>query len=170
LTFVGDHINVHPAADDGGGKAKYVGRKSGGMDCPQCGGPLATYALGGREASVCEDCGYVGIAAEHRGEARTVESWDDALRRFYHAHDTDAEPGVELQPPLSRPSTGVSDESWDEALRRFYARTGATDGDGSGKDASTDGDGEADAKTESDDDTAATDDTDGVEADAGGGQ
>jgi hypothetical protein len=128
------------------------------MDCPQCDGPLATYALSGREASVCEDCGYVGIAAEHRGEARTVESWDDALRRFYHAHDADAEPGVELQPPLSRPSTGSSGESWDEALRRFYARTGATE------------DAEGETSDDSDDDTAHSDDTTGVEADAGGGQ
>jgi len=154
--FPGRHINVQPAASDGGRKAKYVGREFGDMDCPQCGGPLATYALSGREASVCEDCGYVGIAAEHRGEARTVESWDDALRRFYHAHDTDAEPGVELQPPLSRPSTGSSGESWDEALRRFYARTGVTE------DAEKAGD-------DSDDDTADPDDA-GVEADAGGGQ
>jgi len=128
------------------------------MDCPQCGGSLATYALSEREASVCEDCGYVGIAAEHRGEARTVESWDDALRRFYHAHDTDAEPGVELQPPLSRPSTESSGESWDEALGRFYARTGETDGDG-----------EDETRDDPDDGTADSDDT-GVEADAGGGQ
>ena len=133
------------------------------MDCPQCGGPLATYALGGREASVCEDCGYVGIAAEHRGEARTVESWDDALRRFYHAHDTDAEPGVELRPPLSRPSTGSSGESWDDALRRFYARTGATSEDAADEDV------ENGTGDESDDDTANADDA-GVEADAGSGQ
>jgi hypothetical protein len=119
------------------------------MDCPQCGGELATYALGGREASVCEDCGHVGIAAEHRGGPRSVESWDDALRRFYHAHDSDAEPGVQLRPPLSRPAAG-SDESWDDALRRFYARTEATDEpDGSDRD---------------------TDEPDGVEADAGGGR
>ncbi|AXG05862.1 hypothetical protein DU500_05090 [Haloplanus rubicundus] len=130
------------------------------MDCPQCGGPLATYALSGREASVCEDCGYVGIAAEHRGEARTVESWDDALRRFYHAHDTDAEPGVELQPPLSRPSSGASSESWDDALRRFYARTGED---------AADEDAEEEARDDADDDTAHSEDT-GVEADAGGGQ
>jgi hypothetical protein len=141
------------------------------MDCPQCGGPLATYALSDREASVCEDCGYVGIAAEHRGEARTIESWDDALRRFYHAHDADAEPGVELRPPLSRPSTGSSDESWDEALRRFYARTGETGASaGDGTDGAVgDETGTADAEAEANDD-AAGDDTDGVEADAGGGQ
>ncbi|WP_049935016.1 hypothetical protein [Haloplanus natans] len=124
------------------------------MDCPQCEGTLATYALGGREASVCEDCGYVGIAAEHRGDPRSVESWDDALRRFYRAHGGDGAPSVELEPPLSRPARSAN-ESWDDALRRFYARQGAP---------------LPDAVDESDDesDDGTVDDGDGVEADAGG--
>jgi hypothetical protein len=120
------------------------------MDCPQCGGTLATYALDGREASVCEDCGYVGIAAEHRGAPRSVESWDDALRRFYRAHGSDGAPSVDLKPPLSRP-TRSSSESWEDALGRFYARQGATDESG------------ADADPERNEDG-----TDGVEADTGG--
>lgn len=123
-------------------------RKPGGMTCPQCGGRLATYALGGEEASVCEDCGYVGIAAEHRGDPRTVESWDDALRRFYRAHGSEGAPSVELRPPLSRPSSETG-ESWDDALRRFYARTGDEDGNDPRRDADaspSDGvDGERDA-------------------------
>ena len=53
------------------------------MSCPQCGGSLRTYALGGHEATVCEDCGYVDIPADHRSEAALPESWDEALRRFY---------------------------------------------------------------------------------------
>jgi len=115
------------------------------MDCPQCGGSLATYALRGREASVCEDCGYVGIAAEHRGDPRSVESWDDALRRFYRAHGSDGAPSVELKPPLSRPSSGPTGESWDDALRRFYARRGGG--------TSADGDDDApDVEAEADDD------------------
>ncbi|WP_435067484.1 hypothetical protein [Haloplanus sp. C73] len=97
------------------------------MDCPQCGGTLDTYALSDSEASVCEDCGYVGIAAEHRGDPRSVESWDDALRRFYRAHGRDGAPSVDLHPPLSRPAAEPT-ESWDDALRRFYARQ---DGDSS---------------------------------------
>ena len=128
------------------------------MDCPQCGGTLATYALGGREASVCEDCGYVGIAAEHRGDPRSVESWDDALRRFYRARGSDGAPSVELEPPLSRPARSAN-ESWDDALRRFYARQGAESVD-DGEEAPTDDD-------ESEDRTDGIDD-DGVEADAGG--
>jgi DNA-directed RNA polymerase subunit M/transcription elongation factor TFIIS len=97
------------------------------MDCPQCGGTLATYALSGREASVCENCGYVGIDAEHRGTPRRIESWNDALRRFY---GSDEDPSLELRPPLSRPSgNDASDESWNDALRRFYnRRTDDTDG------------------------------------------
>jgi len=164
------------------------------MDCPQCGGTLATYALGGREASVCEDCGYVGIAAEHRGAPRSVESWDDALRRFYRAHGSDGAPSVDLNPPLSRPSDS-STESWDDALRRFYARqtgevdeaavNGATDGatapsaGGPVEDADDEADEDAgaanseadeDANGAVDEDEAADDqnDADGVEADAGG--
>jgi hypothetical protein len=154
------------------------------MSCPQCGGPLATYALSDREASVCEDCGYVGIAAEHRGDPRTVESWDDALRRFYRAHGSDGAPSVDLQPPLSRPAAGSAGdgESWDDALRRFHARraSGATAGDDSDAEsnepeADTTGDGEDvdDIEDANDDDASPTEtataegDEDGVEADAG---
>lgn len=130
------------------------------MDCPQCGGTLATYALGGREASVCEDCGYVGIAAEHRGDPRSVESWDDALRRFYRAHGSDGAPSVELEPPLSRPARSTN-ESWDDALRRFYARQGAESVDDEPNEGvATDDDGSEDRTDGIDDD--------GVEADAGG--
>jgi hypothetical protein len=56
------------------------------MDCPECGGALAAYVLEGREAAVCERCGWVGIEAEHRGEPRPAESWGDALDRFYDRH------------------------------------------------------------------------------------
>jgi DNA-directed RNA polymerase subunit M/transcription elongation factor TFIIS len=143
------------------------------MDCPQCGGTLATYALSGREASVCEDCGYVGIAAEHRGEARRVESWDDALRRFYRAHDSDADPSVEVRPPLSRPSAGADGESWEDALRRFHARR-ANEAD-SEMDVDTDPGTDADVETETDAETGGDDDPsttvaeDGDESEGAGG-
>ena len=143
-----------------GGKAKYVGRKFRSMDCPQCGGTLATYALRGREASVCEDCGYVGIAAEHRGDPRSVESWDDALRRFYRAHGSDGAPSVELEPPLSRPARSTN-ESWDDALRRFYARQGAESVDDEPNEGVATDDDESEDRTDGIDD-------DGVEADASG--
>lgn len=51
------------------------------MDCPRCGAVLSAYRLSEREASVCEACGYVGVATEHGGEPREVESWDAAIRR-----------------------------------------------------------------------------------------
>jgi len=132
------------------------------MDCPQCGGTLDTYALSDSEASVCEDCGYVGIAAEHRGDPRAVESWDDALRRFYRAHGRDSAPSVDLHPPLSRPTNEPS-ESWDDALRRFYARQ--ADGDASEKSGDTD-EAADDTGTEETDDEAASDDSVETEADA----
>jgi hypothetical protein len=96
------------------------------MACPQCGGALQTYSLGGREASVCEDCGYVGIAADHKGDPVVVESWDDALRRFYAEHGEDADPRVELT--RSDVAEQRRDgESWEEALERFYAEHGANE-------------------------------------------
>lgn len=52
------------------------------MDCPECGGRLVDYRLGDRDAVACEDCGYVGIDAEHRGRSAPRESWDDAIERF----------------------------------------------------------------------------------------
>ena len=52
------------------------------MDCPRCGGPLSGYALGESRAVVCEDCGYAGIPADHRGGYGDSESWSEALRRF----------------------------------------------------------------------------------------
>jgi DNA-directed RNA polymerase subunit M/transcription elongation factor TFIIS len=93
------------------------------MDCPECGSPLATYRLDGREAPACEQCGYVGIDAEHRGARTRVESWSDALRRFYGTADGDAEDEVTV--PIrsverGRESRQARAETWADALRRFY--------------------------------------------------
>ena len=52
------------------------------MACPRCDGTLETYSLGGREAVICRNCGYVGIEADHRPEATEVETWSEALTRF----------------------------------------------------------------------------------------
>ncbi|MFP4218928.1 MAG: hypothetical protein ACLFR6_08880 [Salinarchaeum sp.] len=43
---------------------------------------MSTYVLGDAEAVVCESCGYVGVVADHSGEPREVESWEEALKRF----------------------------------------------------------------------------------------
>lgn len=51
------------------------------MECPRCAATLVQYSLDGREAVVCESCGFIGVPVEHRGEYREVESWDDAVSR-----------------------------------------------------------------------------------------
>lgn len=70
------------------------------MDCPECGGPLTDYVLGGREASACERCGWVGIEADHSGTAWIEESWNEALGRFYERHVETARRRADL-PPVS---------------------------------------------------------------------
>ncbi|AUV83356.1 hypothetical protein C2R22_18315 [Salinigranum rubrum] len=111
------------------------------MDCPECGAPLATYRLGDREAPVCERCGHVGIEAEHRGARARVESWSEALRRFYGTETTDED----LTVPVRAADWGDSTprrrvETWTEALERFY-------GGGDGAEANG-GTGETDAERE----------------------
>lgn len=56
-------------------------------DCPRCGGELTAFALSDVEAFTCEACGYVGVEADHSGEPRPAESWEDALRRFHDEED-----------------------------------------------------------------------------------
>ncbi len=51
-------------------------------DCPRCGSPLTVLALAGAEAVACDDCGFADVEADHSGEPRVVESWEEALRRF----------------------------------------------------------------------------------------
>lgn len=51
-------------------------------ECPRCGSPLTTLALAGVEAVACDDCGFADVEADHSGEPRIVESWEEALKRF----------------------------------------------------------------------------------------
>ncbi|MFB6168331.1 MAG: hypothetical protein ABEJ43_05735 [Haloferacaceae archaeon] len=89
------------------------------MDCPQCGGQLVDYRLGDRAAVGCEDCGYVGIDAEHRGRSTERESWDDALERFYRrrgppsADDerSDGEDTASADDALDAAAPGADDET-----------------------------------------------------------
>jgi DNA-directed RNA polymerase subunit M/transcription elongation factor TFIIS len=93
------------------------------MDCPECGSPLVTYRLEGREAPTCEQCGYVGIEAEHRGARARAESWSDALRRFYGTADDEDDDGVTVpirSAERGRESRQARAETWAEAFRRFY--------------------------------------------------
>lgn len=52
------------------------------MDCPRCESTLDRYALFGKEAVHCEDCGYLGVTVDHESEPREIESWDAAFERF----------------------------------------------------------------------------------------
>lgn len=56
-------------------------------DCPRCGSPLSTFSLSGATAVACDDCGFVGVEADHSGEPRFIESWEDAFERFEEKHD-----------------------------------------------------------------------------------
>jgi len=48
---------------------------------------METYALDGKEASVCPDCGFVDTPVEHDDiDRRPSESWSDALERFKRKH------------------------------------------------------------------------------------
>ena len=87
------------------------------MDCPECGAALVTYRLDGREAPVCEACGHVGIDAEHRPARLRVESWGDALRRFY---GSDGDVSVSVDAGGQGESARTRPETWAAALERFY--------------------------------------------------
>ncbi|MFB6105822.1 MAG: hypothetical protein ABEJ70_02505, partial [Halobacteriaceae archaeon] len=116
------------------------------MDCPRCGGPTTDYTLGGRSASVCEDCGYVGVDVDHGSEVPRRESWTDAIRRFRTGVGDD---------PRDDDATAVSDDESDDG--RGNEKT-----DGEHGDEKTDGehgdektDGERDGECDGDDTTAA---------------
>ena len=98
------------------------------MNCPECGAALVTYRLDDREAPVCEQCGHVGIDAEHRSARLRVESWGEALRRFYGSDDE--EMTVPIRGPEWEPSKGSRVETWTTALERFYQSDGAEPTDG----------------------------------------
>lgn len=55
------------------------------MTCPRCSGDIVEYSLSGHDAQICEACGYVGVSVDHQREPMEVESWDEALERFYDA-------------------------------------------------------------------------------------
>ncbi len=62
------------------------------MDCPRCGTPLTRYALDGREALGCDECGYIGVEIDHHVERRENETWAEALARF-DRQQREREPG-----------------------------------------------------------------------------
>jgi predicted RNA-binding Zn-ribbon protein involved in translation (DUF1610 family) len=80
------------------------------MECPRCGEELERYALQGREAFVCNACGYIGVPVEHRGEYEPPESWDDAISRF---HNVDRVESVTIEATEEDPTPAFIDDEGD---------------------------------------------------------
>lgn len=97
------------------------------MECPRCAADLERYALQGREAFVCDACGYIGVPVEHRGEYETPESWDDAISRF---HDVDRVESVTIETSPEDPTPAFLDDDGD-ALESAFVHVDA-DADGAG--------------------------------------
>lgn len=57
-------------------------------DCPRCGTTLESISLGDRSAEFCNKCGFADLPVTHESEFEDVETWSDAIKRFY---DTNAE-------------------------------------------------------------------------------
>ncbi|WP_197431212.1 hypothetical protein [Halorubrum sp. CBA1125] len=43
---------------------------------------MTAFTLGEATAFECEACGYVGVEADHTGEPKRIETWEEAMRRF----------------------------------------------------------------------------------------
>ncbi|WP_136589702.1 TFIIB-type zinc ribbon-containing protein [Salinigranum halophilum] len=104
------------------------------MDCPECGTPLTTYRLADREASVCEQCGHVGIEAEHRAARARMETWTEALERFYGQGYAGGSTSPVRAADWDDPSPRQRAETWTEALERFYGDATPTAATGTGDD------------------------------------
>lgn len=136
------------------------------MDCPECGGSLDAYVLGGREAVTCVRCGWVGIEADHRGEQVVDESWGEALGRFYERRVETAR-RADLPPVAS--ARGPTGEGTPDGEREGAASEEGTPeeetaddaggtADGAESDAEADPDAEADGSGEGDENGALPDD------------
>jgi predicted RNA-binding Zn-ribbon protein involved in translation (DUF1610 family) len=101
------------------------------MECPRCGEELERYALQGREAFVCNACGYIGVPVEHRGEYEPPESWDEAISRF---HNVDRVESVTIETAEEDPTPDFIDADG-EALESAFIRVDAGNGTGTDPDA-----------------------------------
>lgn len=57
------------------------------MECQRCGSPVTTFSLDETASFVCEECGYVGVSADHGADGTSRETWAEALARFRDRHD-----------------------------------------------------------------------------------
>jgi len=58
---------------------------------------MITFSLEDSSEATCEDCGYVGVPADHHAEAAESESWDEALDRFREAGEAPTNETVALE-------------------------------------------------------------------------
>lgn len=57
-------------------------------ECPRCSSPLERLSLADVTTVTCSQCGYADVPVEHEREFPEIESWRDALNRFYDAVET----------------------------------------------------------------------------------
>lgn len=96
------------------------------MECARCGGQLETYALNGKEACVCPNCGFADTPVDHDDiDWQNPEPWSAAIERFYEKHaelaesddgaesgePTDSEVGAESEETTETPDPAESDEA-----------------------------------------------------------
>lgn len=93
------------------------------MDCPRCGGSLATFAVEatGKSAVVCESCGFAGVAASHEPEESDVESWERAIERFEAAgvpldRSRRTRRADAVSVPTDDPDSGVDADALEESV------------------------------------------------------
>ena len=106
------------------------------MDCPRCGGTVVTYELAGATALDCEDCGYVGVPADHSPDPADEESWDEALRRYHERRDAERRTRrIELGDMAYRVPTALAEDVSDltakqqAVLRELLSERDPTDPD-----------------------------------------
>lgn len=125
------------------------------MDCPRCGGVLATFAVEatGESAVVCDSCGFVGVAASHEQEESDVESWDQAIERFEAAgvpldRTRQVRRADAVSVPTNDSDSGVNADTFEESVTVAAALRGddspePTDSDGYERGGDADGSGDS---------------------------
>lgn len=54
-------------------------------ECPRCRAPLERLSLADVETVACHECGYADVPVDHESEPEQIESWRDAINRFYES-------------------------------------------------------------------------------------
>ena len=56
-------------------------------ECPRCGSSLERLSLGEVTTVSCSRCGFANVPVDHESHGDELESWRDALERFYELTD-----------------------------------------------------------------------------------